>query len=257
MAWIGAFVVGICMGLFGSGGSILNIPILIYVVGEEEKTAIAESLAIVGLVALVAAFPYARKRLVVWRSVVLFGGPGMVGAYLGAALAEFVPAAAQLTLLAMIMLLAAFMMLRPPKLQGNGTPRAYWKIASDGLLVGIFTGLVGVGGGFLIVPTLVLLGGLTMHEAVGTSLMVIALKSFSGYVKYHDVLQTLGFTIHWDLIWIFTALGIAGSFAGSFVAHRIPQRTLQWMFALALVLLAVYMAGRNLPVLLAAAPTPV
>ena len=250
MAWIGAFVVGICMGLFGSGGSILNIPILIYLVGETEKTAIAESVAIVGLVAVVASVPYARRKLVAWRSVVLFGGPGMIGAYLGAALAEFVPAAAQLTLLAAIMLLAAFMMFRPPALQDGEAPRAYWKIASDGLLVGVFTGLVGVGGGFLIVPTLVLLGGLAMHEAVGTSLVVIALKSLTGFVKYHDVMGNLGLSINWSLIWIFAGLGIAGSFAGSFVAHRIHHSVLQKMFAVVLIFLSIYMMARNLPALI-------
>ena len=250
MAWIGAFIVGIFMGLLGSGGSILNIPILIYVVGESEKGAIAESLAIVGLIALVASIPYARKKLVAWRSVVLFGVPGMIGAYLGAMLGEFVPAAAQLTLLAVIMLFAALMMFRPPVADEHSGQRAYWKIASDGMLVGLFTGLVGVGGGFLIVPTLVLLGGLGMHEAIGTSLVVIALKSAVGYVKHHEVLETLNIPIHWDVITLFVVLGIGGSFAGSSIAHRIPQRTLQLIFGTMLVLIGTYMVAKNLPDLL-------
>ena len=147
------------------------------------------------------------------------------------------------------MLLAAFFMLRPP-IPGDAGHRAHWKIVSDGLLVGAFTGLVGVGGGFLIVPTLSLLGGLTMHQAIGTSLVIIALKSLSGYAKYHEVLATLGVPIRWDVVWTFTFFGVCGSFAGSIVAHRIPQRRLRQAFAVMLVLLGIYMTGRNLPALM-------
>lgn len=247
MAWLAAFIVGVSVGLLGSGGSILNIPILVYVVGEPEKAAIAESLVIVGVIATFAAVPYARKKLIVWRSVVLFGLPGMLGAYLGAALAEFVPAQAQLALLSVIMLVAAFFMFQPPAANDTGAPRAYWKIASDGLMVGILTGLVGVGGGFLIVPTLALLGGLAMHEAIGTSLVIIALKSLSGYVKYHEVLAKLDQRVNWELVALFIALGVIGSFLGGLFAHRIPQIQLRRIFAVALVAVGAYVAVRNIP----------
>lgn len=250
MAWIGAFIVGIFMGLLGSGGSILNIPILVYLVGEPEKAAIAESLAIVGLVALVASIPYARKKLVAWRAVWLFGAPGVLGAYLGAMLGDLVTAAVQLTLLAMIMLVAAYVMFRPPEPKNEDTPRAYWKIASDGMVVGIFTGFVGVGGGFLIVPALVLLGGLGMHEAVGTSLAIIAVNASVGFAKHHQILESQGLPIHWGLIGMFVGLGVAGSLAGSAVAPRIPRRSLQKLFSAMLVVIAVYVAARNLPHLL-------
>lgn len=250
MAWIGAFVVGIFMGLLGSGGSILNIPILIYLVGESEKTAIAESLAIVGLIAFVASIPYARKKLVAWRFVVLFGAPGMVGAYLGALLGEHVHAALQLTLLAVIMLVAAYLMFYPPTSSKPGIRRADWKIAVDGFLVGSITGLAGVGGGFLIVPTLVLLGGLVMRKAVGTGLTIIALNACVGFVTHHGILTLTDARVHWGLIGIFTSLGIAGSFAGSAVSHRIPQRALQKIFGTMLVLIGLFMIAKNLPVLL-------
>jgi len=253
MAWLAAFIVGACVGLLGSGGSILNIPVLIYIVGESEKSAIAESLVIVGIIAVFAAIPYARKGLIVWRSAALFGGPGMIGAYLGASLAEFVPASVQLLLLAVIMLVAAFFMFQPP-VNGVAAPRAYWKIASDGLMVGILTGLVGVGGGFLIVPTLVLLGGLTMRQAVGTSLVIIALKSLAGFIKYRDVLAKLGLSVDWSLVVLFAGLGAVGSLAGGLVAHRIPQARLRKMFALALLAIGAYMTLQNLPSLLAARP---
>jgi hypothetical protein len=250
MAWAGAFIVGIFIGLLGSGGSILNIPILIYLVGENEKAAIAESLAIVGIVALVASIPYAQRKLVSWRAVWLFGAPGMLGAYLGALFGEFVPAAAQLTLLALLMLVAAYMMFFPPAIAEPAAPRANWKIVSDGLLVGLFTGLVGVGGGFLIVPALVLLGGLGMREAVGTSLVVITLKSAVGYAKHHLVLENLNISVDWGLITIFVTLGIVGSFAGSALAHRIRQRSLQKVFGTMLVLIGLFLTAKNLPALL-------
>ncbi len=249
MAWLGAIFVGLCVGLLGAGGSILNIPILVYVVGENEKAAIAESLAIVGIVAAAAAIPYGRRRLIAWRTVAVFGAPGMVGSYFGAALAEFVPAALQLTFLSIIMVLAAIIMYRPPTWEGNGPPRAYWKIASDGFLVGVFTGLVGVGGGFLIVPTLVVLGGLPMRLAVGTSLVIIALKSLTGYVKYVDVLDTLNIDLNVSIMLLFTALGILGSVLGSHLAPRIPQTQLRQLFSILVVLTGLYVVTQNLPAL--------
>src|SRR5690606_18217679 len=109
---IGALLIGITLGLLGSGGSILTVPVLVYLLGHADKVAIAESLAIVGMIALLGIFPYARSRLIDWRSVVFFGLPGMVGTYGGAWLANFVPGAAQLVLFGLVMLLAAGLMLR-------------------------------------------------------------------------------------------------------------------------------------------------
>lgn len=246
-SWLGAFVVGLVIGVLGSGGSILNIPILIFVAGQPEKAAIAESLAIVGLVAFMAAIPYARKKLVAWRTVILFGAPGMLGAFFGAALAEFVPSAIQLTLLASVMFLVAAMMFRPSEWTGSGSTRAPWKIASDGLLVGTFTGLVGVGGGFLIVPTLVLLGGLSMHEAIGTSLVIIALNAPVAFFKHLAVLETLNLTIDYHVITLFTLFGIVGSVVGGSVAHQLPQNHLRRIFSVLLALLGVYMIYNYLP----------
>jgi uncharacterized membrane protein YfcA len=121
----------------------------------------------------------------------------------------------------------------------------YWKITAEGLAVGMITGFVGVGGGFLIVPALVLLGGLPMHVAVGTSLLIITLKSFSGFYKYLDVLSALQLSLDWDIIGLFTVLGIVGSFAGSLVSTRLPQHTLRRVFACFLFVIGTSILWKN------------
>ncbi len=249
-AWLGALLVGLVLGLLGSGGSILTVPVLVYLVGEPSKLAIAESLGIVALISLVGAVPFAVRRQVSWRSVGWFGGPGIVGAYLGAYLSQFMTGAAQLAIFAVVMLVAAGMMgRRPTSSADDSTPRAYWKLMIDGLGVGVLTGLVGVGGGFLIVPALVLLGGLPMHLAIGTSLLIIALKSISGFVKYVDVLGEAGLSIHWGLMLTFSIIGILGSFVGGKVGTYVPQRVLKRGFAAFLLLMGVVILWQNVTIL--------
>jgi hypothetical protein len=256
-AWIGALLVGLVLGLLGSGGSILTVPVLVYLVGEPDKLAIAESLGIVTLISFVGALPFAYRRLVHWRSVVLFGVPGMAGAYLGAELSTLMPGALQLAIFAAVMLLAAVLMARPSPSPGQPLPgqepkgtRAAWKVMADGLLVGVLTGLVGVGGGFLIVPALVLLGGLPMRLAIGTSLFIIALKSVSGFVKYVDVMRDAGLSMNWDVVLLFGAIGIVGSFIGGQVGGYIPQQRLKRGFAVFLVLMGVVILWQNVAKLL-------
>lgn len=247
LAWIGAILIGLALGMLGSGGSILTVPILVYLVGEPDKLAIAESLAIVGLIALVGAIPYGLKRQIDWVNVVWFGLPGMVGTYLGAYLSQWVPGAWQLGLFALVMLLAAYLMFRPQQQVAQPQKRSHLKIILDGLVVGVLTGLVGVGGGFLIVPALVLLGGLTMHLAVGTSLLVVAMKSASGFYKYLHLLPEQGYSVHWDIVLLFAALGIVGSLFGGRIAASIPQLTLRRGFAGFLVVMGIFILWQNLP----------
>lgn len=247
-AWIGAALIGLSLGLLGSGGSILTVPVLVYLVGEESKLAIAESLAIVGSISLVGAVPYALKRMVDWRSVLLFGLPGMLGTYLGSALSKNLSGGVQLTLFAVIMLLAATMMFRPPPTRGGeSSHRSAVKTALEGLAVGVATGLVGVGGGFLIVPALVLLGGLPMHLAVGTSLTIIALNSFTGFLKHLHIIQSTSGMLHWPLIAIFAAIGIAGSLVGSRVGKKVSGQSLRRGFASFLLVMGLYVMATNLP----------
>ena len=248
MAWPGAIAIGVSLGLLGSGGSILTVPVLVYLVGQDEKVAIAGSLFIVGSIALAGSLPVLRAGLITWRSVPIFGLPGMAGTYAGAAIAAYVSGLMQLALFAVVMLLASYLMLRPIKLTDTAhAPRALWKIAGDGLVVGIITGLVGVGGGFLIVPALVLLGGLSMHQAVATSLVVIALKSYSGFWKYLDVLSEQDLRLDWPVLALVTVLGIAGSIVGSRLARRVHQDRLKRWFGYFLIVMGIYILARSLP----------
>lgn len=250
LSWIGALLVGLSLGLLGSGGSILTVPVLIYLAGEQEKVAIAESLGIVGAISLVGFIPYALKRQVHWRSVILFGIPGMAGTYGGAMIAGYVSGTFQLLLFAGVMVVAAVMMFldKKEKVKAGGTPKishAWWKIVLEGLAVGVLTGLVGVGGGFLIVPTLVILGGLPMSLAVGTSLLIIAIKSFSGFFKYIDVLAEINLTMNWELILVFSLIGGVGSLVGKKVSSKISNEGLKKGFAGFLVLMGVYIIYMN------------
>jgi uncharacterized protein len=249
LAWPGAIAIGVSLGLLGSGGSILTVPVLVYLVGQDEKVAIAGSLFVVGTIALAGSMQFLRAGLIDWRNVAIFGIPGMAGTYLGAWLAAYVSGIVQLSLFAVVMLLASYLMLRPVDLEhvSSSSPRAAWKIAIDGLLVGVMTGLVGVGGGFLIVPALVLLGGMSMHRAVATSLVIIALKSYSGFYKYLDVLDAQNLQLDWNALSIVTGLGIAGSFAGARVANRMPQVTLKKGFGIFLIVMGIYILARSLP----------
>lgn len=248
LAWPGAIAIGISLGLLGSGGSILTVPVLVYLFGQDEKVAIAGSLFVVGSIALAGSLQYLRLGLIDWRNVVIFGLPGMAGTYLGAWIAQFVTGLMQLSLFAVVMLLASYFMLRPVPLdRPQQAVRAAWKIGADGLIVGIVTGLVGVGGGFLIVPALVLLGGLPMHRAVATSLFIIALKSYSGFYKYMDVLDRQSLELDWRTLLVVTALGIGGSMAGGMLAGRLPQVTLKRGFGYFLIVMGVYILWRSLP----------
>lgn len=250
LSWIGALLVGLSLGLMGSGGSILTVPVLIYLAGEQEKVAIAESLGIVGTISLAGFVPYALKKQVHWKSVILFGLPGMAGTYGGAMIAGYVSGTFQLMLFAVVMLLAAVMMFRDKrdadKSGNDDIQHAWWKIVLEGLSVGVLTGLVGVGGGFLIVPALVLLGGLPMHLAIGTSLAIIAMKSFSGFYKYIDVLEQLDLSMNWHLIMIFSLIGAVGSFVGKSVGSKISNKGLKQGFAVFLVAMGSYMIYMNI-----------
>jgi uncharacterized membrane protein YfcA len=249
LALLGALAIGLSLGLLGSGGSILTVPILVYLVGQPEKLAIAGSLAIVGGIALAGALPWTLKRQIDLRSLLWFGLPGMAGTWLGAWASQWFSGAAQLALFAVVMLLAAVMMFRSPPAQAAArqAPRRRLAIVGDGLAVGAITGLVGVGGGFLIVPALVLLGRLTMQKAIGTSLWIIAMKSFTGFIGYLPVLDKQGLQLDWHLIGLFIAIGAGGTLAGMQLASRLPQQTLKRAFAVFLMLMGVYIILRTAP----------
>lgn len=245
LAWIGAALIGLSLGLLGSGGSILTVPVLVYLVGEPDKLAITESLAIVGSISLFGLLPYARKGLVDWRRFLWFGLPGMLGTVLGSTLSQHMSGAVQLTIFAVVMLLAAIMMFRPPARDTGHAPEFKpLMTALQGVSVGVLTGVVGVGGGFLIIPALVLLGKLPMQYAVGTSLAVITLNSYSGFAKHVSQTQE---PLHWNLILMFAAIGIAGSFVGSRLGGKVSNTALRRGFAVFLVVMGAYVLGTNIP----------
>lgn len=257
-AWIGAALVGLSLGLLGSGGSILTVPVLVYLAGEPAKVAIAESLAIVGTIALVGALPYAVQRRVDWRSAALFGGGGLVGTFAGASVAAFVPAAVQLVVFAVVMLAASASMFRGrPEPAGERVLVRPVRLLVQGLGVGVVTGLVGVGGGFLIVPALVVLVGLPMRDAVGTSLVVIAANSAVGFVKYLSVLDAGGLSVDLHLVVVFAGIGVAGSLVGNAVSGKVPQASLRRGFAVLLVAMGAFILWREVPRVLAPAPPDV
>lgn len=252
MFWslLGALLIGISLGLFGSGGSILTVPVLVYLVGEPEKVAIAESLGIVAAISLIGAIPYAIRKEVDWKSVAFFGVPGMMGTYGGAALSAYVSGMFQLMLFSGVMIAAAFMMMRKPRElkpaeKADTRSHKYWLVL-EGLIVGAITGLVGVGGGFLIIPALVLITGLSMRIAVGTSLFIIAAKSLLGFYKYLDVLEGSGMAVDWSLLLIFTAVGIVGSIMGGHVSNYFSQQALRRGFGVFLLLMGTYILGTNI-----------
>ncbi|MCA9146678.1 MAG: sulfite exporter TauE/SafE family protein [Planctomycetales bacterium] len=252
---IGALLIGLTLGVMGSGGSILTVPVLVYLLGHDGKVAIAESLAIVGGIALVTMFPYARSHLVNWRNVLFFGVPGMMGTYCGAWLSHYVPPAAQLTMFAVVMLVAGAFMLRKTKdadeVVASPPSQSFWLIGIEGLAVGIVTGMVGVGGGFLIVPALIAFGKLPMRVAVGTSLTLISLQSFSGFFKYLDVLAASGTSVDWTTVALFIAIGVIGSFAGHRVATQLNQQLLRRTFAVFLFVMGLFVLGQEGPKLVA------
>lgn len=220
-----AVLVGISLGLLGGGGSILTVPLLAYVAGLDAKQAIATSLLVVGVTSAVGAVSHARAGHVQWRTGLVFGAAGMAGAYGGGVVARFIPGSVLLIGFAVIMIATAVAMLRGRKdvdPGGADKPLPVVPIVLEGLVVGLVTGLVGAGGGFLVVPALALLGGLPMPIAVGTSLVVIAMKSFAGLAGYLSSVQ-----IDWALAGAVTAAALVGGLVGARLSTRVNPGTLR------------------------------
>lgn len=249
-----AALVGLSLGLLGGGGSILTVPIFVYALGFETKPAIAMSLAVVGTVSLVGALRHWSAGNVQPKVALLFAAAAMPGSFLGARLAAFVSGSVQLMLFAAVMLVAAYFMLRPARLGGTSPehaqqPMPLAKIGVMGLAVGVLTGLVGVGGGFMIVPALVLLGRVPMKPAVGTSLLVIAMNSAAAFAGYLGRVE-----IAWAPMALFAAIATGGILAGARLSHRVPAAHLQKAFALFLVAMGGFILYQNRAALLPERP---
>ncbi len=238
--------VGLSLGLLGGGGSILTVPALVYLLGQDVSGAASTSLIVVGMNALMGAGAHSRAGRVRWKAALVFGAAGLVGALPGVRLNHLLPGALVLLLFAFVMLAAAVMMLRRRPTKGESGDvdcsgaRQCIRAGSVGAGVGFLTGFFGVGGGFLIVPALAGVLQLAMPLAVGTSLAVIALNSASGLFG-----NLLFGHVELGLAVPLVAGGAVGIFAGSRLAGKLPERTLRQLFALLLVVLAGFLAVSN------------
>lgn len=237
-------LVGVALGLLGGGGSILTLPILMYALGMEEKAAIATSLLVVGLTSAAAVVSHARAGNVDWKVGLTFAAAGSVGAFLGGYAADSIPGAWLVRGFLVMMVATAIAMIRGRKavsVRATEAKMPVAKILAEGLVVGVVTGLVGAGGGFLVVPALSLLGGLEMRRAVGTSLLVIAIKSafgFAGHVTHVTVDYPLALSI--------AGAAVIGSLLGGTLTTRVPQVVLRQGFGVFILGMAAYMGSQQI-----------
>ena len=245
-ALVPGVLIGAALGLLGGGGSVLTVPIFVYVLGFEPKAAIAMSLAVVAVTSALGTAGHWRAGNVNLRIALVFGGVAMLGTLLGVRLSRFVPGPTQLVIFGAVMLAAAVFMLRgrPPYEEGLDERASRVvspaKVVPGGLLVGVLTGMVGVGGGFLIVPALVLLR-MSLREAVGTSLLIITGTCVVGF---------LGYLGHVRLDWTAMALVAAGTLPGialgGYLHQFVPQPILRRGFAAFLVIMGAFIFLENI-----------
>jgi len=229
-----AFAVGISLGLLGGGGSILSVPLLVYVAGFDAHQATAASLFVVGVTSGTGLLTHARAGRVRWRTGLVFGLAGMLGAYAGGLASASVPGPVLLAAFAVMMVAAAVGMLRGRRGAGGEREGLRLVVAVGlGLAVGAATGFVGAGGGFVVVPALVLVAGLPMQAAVGTSLLVIAMQSGAGLAGHLSDTR-----LPWGLTLAVTASAVVGSLAGSRLTGRIPAERLRRIFAVLVLAIA-------------------
>ena len=235
--------IGLTLGMLGGGGSILTVPALVYVLGLSAHDATTSSLVIVGLNAAFGAWLNCRRGPCMLRHALVFGGIGLGAAFLGARVSQYIPEVWLLTLFGSLMLIIGSMMLRP-KVQAKTDEQAIaWPaVVMGGLGVGFLTGFLGVGGGFLIVPALVLLLHMPMRTAISSSLIVIALNSSAGILGH---LQ--GSHFDWTLIGLIISGGVVGNLLGTRFAQKVQVQTLQRSFAFFVIALGIFLVIKNFP----------
>ncbi len=258
--YIGAILMGLTLGLIGGGGSILTVPILVYLFHVDAVLATAYSLFIVGLTSLVGSVSHMKLGNIHWKTALVFGIPSIVSVFFTRlVIVPHIPnpmfnigslvvskPMGLLILFAIIMILAAYSMIKPAKKKTetdeNEVQFNFPLILAEGLIVGIVTGLVGAGGGFLIIPALVLLAKLPMKKAVGTSLMIIAAKSLIGFIgdmKGNEV-------IDWKFLFIFSSIAIVGILLGSMLSKKIAGEKLKPAFGWFVLVMGVYIILKEL-----------
>ena len=240
--------IGLSLGLIGGGGSIITLPVLVYVIGVDAHQAVGMSLAVVGTASMIGAAVHHRRGAVNVKTGAVFGFFGTVGAYFGSGLTYLFSDGALLLVFATLMVVIAVLMLireRGGKSGAAPTRSSRVKAAAAGLVVGLLTGFLGVGGGFLIVPALVLFGGLAMKDAIGTSLVVIAINCAAGLAAH---LSYGGFDL--GVTALVTALAAAGALVGAALSHRAAPRQLRRGFAVFVIVVAAFLFAKNYSILL-------
>jgi len=258
LGYFGALLMGVVLGLVGSGGSILTVPILVYLFAVNPVTATAYSLFAVGTTSLVGAIKNIKKKLIDFRTAFVFSIPAFIAVYITRkfivpALPEELLSIAGMTItkdigimlfFAIIMILAAVSMIIDRKTIDPDAVKVkfnYPLIVIEGFVVGVLTGLVGAGGGFLIIPALVLLAKLPMKKAVATSLLIIAVKSLIGFIGDVENLE-----IDWLFLLIFTGISVIGIFLGIFLNRFIPGPKLKKAFGWFVLLMGIYIIWKEI-----------
>jgi uncharacterized membrane protein YfcA len=235
-----ALAIGLSLGLLGSGGSIITLPVLVYVAGISAHEAVGMSLVVVGGTSIVGSLLNARRGSLDWKAGAFFSVSGMVGAFVGAKFTHMVSALVLLLLFGVLMLVVGVRMLL--KNETNTPPQQCcpWRCLGVGVMVGVLTGFLGVGGGFLILPALVLFAGLEMKRAIGTSLAVIAVNCVGGLIG-----QLRYTSLNWLLTLAFLAAAVAGIMAGAALSERLPATNLRRGFAWCVLLLGIALVAWN------------
>lgn len=238
-------LIGLSLGLIGGGGSIITVPVLVYVLGVEAHAAVGMSLAVVGATSLVGSFLHYRRGTVHLKTGLTFGAAGVFGALAGSPLTRLLsPPALMMTFASLMLAIAVLMLRRKPsgvvEIESTKQIPSVWKAVLAGFGVGVLTGFLGVGGGFLIVPALMMFGGLSMKDAIGTSLFVIFLNCVAGLVGH--AAQN---NFDWSLTAIVTVLAVAGTIFGTLLSHRVAASQLQKGFAVFVLTIAVFLMAKN------------
>lgn len=242
LAYILAVLIGVALGLLGGGGSIITVPVLVYAGSIKAQTAVAMALAIVGVTSLVGSIFKARSGLVHKKAAVLFSSTGVVGALLGAQLTHLVAPKILLVLFAILMIATAAAMLtkRKTKELAPSSQCRLWRCGFAGFGVGVITGFLGMGGGFLIVPAMVHFGKVPLKMAIGTSLVVIAFNSLAGLAG-----QLPHSTISWGPTLMFITMALIGMGAGVVLTPKIPRERLSQMFAWFVIAVGAFVLVNN------------
>ena len=258
IGYMASIFIGVSLGLIGGGGSILTVPVLVYLMNIEPVPATAYSLFIVGITSLIGALTYVKKEQVNYSIGIIFALPALITVYLTRRF--IVPAIPDIIIsfdsisisknlmimgvFAVLMFLASISMIRNNSDLDikNGNKLNIPLIFIEGIIVGFFTGIVGAGGGFLIIPALVLLAKLPMKIAVGTSLMIIAIKSLIGFIG--DLEASM--QIDWSLLIIFSVLAIIGIFIGSYLSNKISNKKLKPAFGWFVLVMSIYIIVKEL-----------